>query len=104
MPRVTRTMMASPAILDDLLFSNVALIFFSAHPVQKQKAGSGSEECQNRPLSLHPQVLDSNIHRVALAVHQQDRLLFFRVRNCAFELRGILHRFAIHFLNHISAA
>ena len=46
--------------------------------------------------------LDSYIHRAALAIHQQQ-ILVFRVVHRRREIGGVVDRLAIDFLNHVSA-
>src|ERR1039458_8845509 len=46
--------------------------------------------------------LDSQIHRAALPVHEQESGVL-RVTHGRFEIRSVAHRFVVHFLNYVAA-
>src|ERR1035437_1637331 len=46
--------------------------------------------------------LDSQIHRAALPVHEQESGVL-RVTHGSFEIRSVAHRFVVHFLNYVAA-
>lgn len=48
-------------------------------------------------------VLDGNVHRVTVAVHQQESVVF-RGADGVLEIGRIFHGFVIYFLNHVAVS
>src|SRR5580692_2769231 len=73
------------------------------YPLENGKAGPGLEEPSGpaQPATVSP--LDSEEHRAAVAVYQQE-IRLFRAAERLLEIGGILHWFVVDFLNHIALA